>query len=147
MYFVKLPFKKGEGYFETLEEAIEWAKENEDDMGCVDIYEFDGNTDCTTYEEVEGWRFPKGKEFDILKEIYMKLHEGYKYGIYENDMKYPFFNIVLLQYENRGKDYIGWRYYGSPAHEDTLEGLRWILDMMFKMKPSEFVQKYEARLE
>ena len=36
--------------------------------------------------------------------------------------------------------FIGWTRYGSSANENTLEGLNFVLDVIFKLTPDNFVQ-------
>jgi hypothetical protein len=85
-----------------------------------------------------------------LEEIYDNLQAGIAYG---EDMtkeghswvKYPYFDTVLHLIANSPhttEEVIGWRHYGSSANKNTKEDLKWVLDNIFKMTPTEFLQKY-----
>lgn len=94
--------------------------------------------------------YPDTEDEEKLKEIYDNLQMGITYG---EDMtqethswvKYPYFDAVLYliaNSPNTAKEFIGWRHYGSSAIENTLEDLKWVLDKIFKMTPTEFINKY-----
>lgn len=79
---------------------------------------------------------------NTLKQIYDNLQRGYVYGYMFTNCKYPFFAKVLYK-TNMG--YIGCEHFGSSANENTKKELRWIIEVIFKCSPDEFVKKYECR--
>lgn len=88
-------------------------------------------------------------EKKVLKEIYDTLKSG---GVYGEMLKATnpilpkeiFFEVLSFGYcQNSGRPIWRWRHYGSSANPATIKDLLWILDIIFKMKPSEFVAKYK----
>jgi hypothetical protein len=85
-----------------------------------------------------------------LKEIYNNLQAGITYGEdmdkeHHSWINYPYFNAVLYLTANSpgsAEEVIGWRHYGSSANKNTEKDLKWILDKIFNMTPTEFLQKY-----
>lgn len=88
-------------------------------------------------------------EKKVLKEIHDTLKSGGVYGemlkatnpILPNEI---FFEVLSFgNCQNSGRPIWRWRHYGSSSNSATIEDLLWILDIVFKMKPSEFVAKYK----
>lgn len=85
-----------------------------------------------------------------LKEIYNNLQAGITYGEdmdreHHSWINYPYFNAVLYLIANSPtstEEVIGWRHYGSSANKNTEKDLKWILDNIFNMTPTEFTNKY-----
>ena len=85
-----------------------------------------------------------------LKEIYNNLQSGITYGEdmdreHHSWINYPYFNAVLYLIANSptsAEEVIGWRHYGSSANKNTEKDLKWILDNIFNMTPTEFTSKY-----
>lgn len=85
-----------------------------------------------------------------LKEIYNNLQAGITYGEdmdreHHSWINYPYFNAVLYLIANSPtstEEVIGWRHYGSSANKNTEKDLKWILDNIFNMTPTEFTSKY-----
>lgn len=88
------------------------------------------------------------KEREIIKGIANALKSGGVYGKMLNPtnpvIKRPFFwEVLSFKYSNvSGRPIWCWRKAGGSANPATLKDLKWILDTIFKMKPSEFVSKY-----
>lgn len=76
----------------------------------------------------------------ILREIYRKLWLGYKYDTPVR--KYPSMPAMFLD-EGTSGWCIFWRHYGSSANMASLKSLKWIIEVIFDMKPSEFMEKYK----
>lgn len=88
-------------------------------------------------------------EKKVLKEIHDTLTSG---GVYGEMLKSTnpilpkeiFFEVLSFGYcQNSVRPIWRWRHYGSSAKPATVKDLLWILDTVFKMKPSEFVAKYK----
>ena len=85
-----------------------------------------------------------------LKEIYNNLQAGITYGEdmdreHHSWITYPYFETVLWLMANSpgsAEEVIGWRHYGSSANKNTEKDLKWILDTIFNMTPTEFTSKY-----
>ena len=90
-----------------------------------------------------------------LNEIYNNLQAGITYGEdmdkeHHSWITYPYFDTVLWLMANSphtAEEVIGWRHYGSSANKNTLEDLKWILDNIFEMTPTEFTSKYITNKE
>lgn len=77
-----------------------------------------------------------------LEYIFNSLQTGYVFGRQIDYVKYPYFNYNLyLTYGN----FIGWEHYGSSAVKNNLEELEWLIDVIFKMTPEEFIKTYERK--
>ena len=78
-----------------------------------------------------------------LKEIYDNLNAGKVYGEILNRGK----SSRELPWEvlsvSPDKKFIRYRHYGSSAVENDIEELAWVLQVIFGMKPEEFLSKYE----
>lgn len=72
-----------------------------------------------------------------LREILRCVKAGYSYGIDRPDMKYPYFDARLYK-TSQGN--LGWRHYGSAANKMTLADLEWVLTVIFKTTPVEFLR-------
>ena len=77
-----------------------------------------------------------------LKKIYNNLIEGKIYGQMYTHVRYPFFNVNIYITQDGN---IGFSHYGSSAKEKTIESLEWILTIIFKCSPCEFIKNYECR--
>ena len=84
-----------------------------------------------------------------LQEIYDNLQKGISYGEdmdkeHHSWITHPYFSeaIYLFTGENNLQEYIGWTHYGRSAGKNTVEDLKWILDHIFNMTPTEFTSKY-----
>lgn len=86
---------------------------------------------------------------DILREIMYNLKAGKRYGKFVVNVKYPYFDTVLSYSEsiyNRAPyDLICWSHFGSSANKATLKELNWIITVIFKLSPADFVSIYELR--
>ena len=78
-----------------------------------------------------------------LKAIYNNINAGKCYGYdVTGYVKYPYFNDVLYIRESYGKKYIVWHHAGESENKNTLSDLKWIITVIFKMTPTEFIQRY-----
>ena len=82
----------------------------------------------------------KNKETIMLHNIYHNLKDGMVYGYSVVNVKYPYFQEVLSYSEI--KNIFCWHHYGSSANKATLSELRWIINVIFKMTPTEFIKQY-----
>lgn len=78
-------------------------------------------------------------EEEILHEIFTNILKGKSYG----KLRKGWTDYCLYLIDNERGYYIGWTHYGSSAHKVKLSELKWILEKIFKMTPSEFVKEYE----
>lgn len=78
---------------------------------------------------------------EALQEIRTNLLAGKRYARwFDYDVKYPFWDVKL--YYNRTKKLWCWSNYGSSAEKATLKDLEWLITVIFKMSPAEFVKTY-----
>lgn len=77
-------------------------------------------------------------EKETLKYIYNSLQWHYIFGEPVTNVKYPYISTALYKHNN----YIHWSNYGSSANKNTLKELHWIIETIFKMSPSQFIEKY-----
>lgn len=88
-------------------------------------------------------------EFKALEEIYYNLEDGKEYGYYYDPsnpvIEEKLFWWVLCGYWSNGKHYIGWRNFGQSANKFNKRELRWVLQIIFKMTPSEFIEAYDCK--
>ena len=78
---------------------------------------------------------------EALQEIRKNLLDGKRYARwFDYGVKYPFWDVKL--YYNRIKKLWCWQNYGSSANKATLRELEWIITVIFKMSPAEFVKTY-----
>lgn len=77
----------------------------------------------------------------ILREIYRNLWRGYTY---DDPSFRSYLNPAMFIEEGTRGWYIFWSHYGSSANRASLKSLRWIIEVIFDMKPSEFMEKYRA---
>lgn len=92
-------------------------------------------------EKNKRFKSMSANDLKALNTIYNDLNNGFRYGkdfIYP-DIKYPFFDCVLYitNFNN-----IGWSHYGSSANKNTLKNLFWIITVIFKLTPTEFLNFY-----
>lgn len=85
------------------------------------------------------------KEERALHEIMKNLLDGTMYGIYHDDMRYPYFWENLYLVYSMGKFYIGYNHYGSSAMELSVDNLEWILSTIFEQQPSEFLGSHTTQ--
>ena len=78
------------------------------------------------------------KAIDI---IYKNLMEGKYYGYVVKNVRFPYFHLSLYK---RNK-FFYWSNYGSSANDANKKELAWIIEVIFKMTPEEFINKYECR--
>lgn len=77
----------------------------------------------------------------ILSVIYNNLIKGGRYGKLIKYVRFPYFG-VSLSYDGQ---YFLWNHAGSSANKATLTDLAWIIKVIFKLTPKEFVNRYELR--
>lgn len=81
----------------------------------------------------------------ILRELMDNLMTGLNYGKdYDSgnfkECRYPYFHTNLcIDWKHQ---YIHYNHYGSSARKVSLKDLHWIIRVIFKMKPSEFIAEY-----
>lgn len=75
-----------------------------------------------------------------LYEIFNNLKHGISYGKDCENCKYPYFHTVL-SIDWQGK-YIHYSHYGSSATKVTIPELLWIIEIIFEMSPTEFLNEY-----
>lgn len=89
----------------------------------------------------------KGNERQILNTIFDNVCHNYcEYGYWRKPLNPVLGDKVwssVLWLSDWGS--IGWQHYGSSANKATKKDLLWILMVIFKMKPSEFVNEYICR--
>jgi hypothetical protein len=82
----------------------------------------------------------------ILREIARNLKAGRVYGIYRNSSSGQYWERVLgYDYGMSGgreRPMWFWCHYGSSANRATLRDLAWLLRVIFKLTPGEFVARY-----
>lgn len=90
-------------------------------------------------------------EKEVLRNIMDDLKAGFSFGkdktwdYYNNrPFPYPYFDdrLYIFRSSYNGKKYIGWCHYGSSANAVTLRDLEWIITVIFKTTPSEFLKEY-----
>lgn len=81
----------------------------------------------------------------MLNTIYDNLMNGMKYGyvVKGKNIRYPYWHEVLGKHWC--KPYFFWNNYGSSANRANKKELKFIIEVIFKMTPEEFVKKYECR--
>jgi len=85
-----------------------------------------------------------------LHKIMEDLKAGYSYGTdriwnyYNNEpYRFPYFDTRLsIGYGHNLKKYIFWTHFGSSANPVTLRDLEWIITVIFRLSPVEFLQEY-----
>lgn len=81
-----------------------------------------------------------------LKDIYNNINSGKRYArlITGNNpfMPEPFYYTVLEVITGRKGKLIHWAHYGSSCEGNTLKELRWVLAVIFKLTPEEFINMY-----
>ena len=80
-----------------------------------------------------------------LRKIMESLKAGYSFGMdmiwnnYENKpYRFPYFSTVL----SASFGLIHWTHYGSSANKCNLKELAWIISVIFKTTPCEFLKTY-----
>ena len=79
--------------------------------------------------------------------IYDALMDGHSFNeetpILNQVIKPPLWHAVLWGIRSwSDRPLIGWCHYGSSANRATKKELRWILNHIFEMRPTEFIKKY-----
>lgn len=74
-----------------------------------------------------------------IDKIYRELNAGRRYGRDILNVTYPYFSSALWITECGN---IGWRHYGSSANKNTKKDLKWIIEIIFKLSPVEFLDVY-----
>lgn len=82
---------------------------------------------------------------NAINRIYQNLQNGKTYGYDVNSARFPYFSYTLTLSPDR--KFIRWRYYGESANANTIKDLQWIIEIIFKMTPEEFENKYYTRME
>ena len=81
------------------------------------------------------------KDPGALRELFDSLKAGAVYGHQVNNVPCPFF------WENIGihAGWIKWNHYGASANRVTMHDLAFVVFVIFKTTPREFMSKYERR--
>lgn len=81
------------------------------------------------------------KDPGALRELFDSLQAGAVYGHRVNNVPCPFF------WENIGihAGWIKWNHYGASANRVTMHDLAFVVFVIFKTTPREFMSKYERR--
>lgn len=87
----------------------------------------------------------KNPETIALHKLYNDLKAGETYGEELHNVRFPCWWYVLGY--DRIKKLFYWRHYGSSANAATLEDLKWILSVIFKMTATEFLENYMKKSE
>lgn len=74
-----------------------------------------------------------------IDKIYRDLNAGRRYGRDILNVTYPYFSSALWITECGN---IGWQHYGSSAERNTKKDLNWIIKIIFKLSPVEFLSVY-----
>ena len=77
-----------------------------------------------------------------FEEIFQNLKEGKRYAEFLSNVRFPCHYTVL--FFDKSKKLFCWRNYGSSANKATKAELRWILKVIFKLSPEEFIKKYDC---
>lgn len=75
--------------------------------------------------------------------IYDNLMDGKRYGYVLRNVRFPVFHTILCKHWC--KPIFCWNHYGSSANKATKKELQWIIEVIFKVTPEEFVNKFECR--
>ena len=78
-----------------------------------------------------------------IDEIYNNLMDGNQYGYVLKNVRFQVFNTVLCKHYC--KPFFCWSHYGSSANKATKKELLWIIEVIFKMTPEDFINAYECR--
>lgn len=77
-----------------------------------------------------------------LDTIYRNLKNGMIYASWLDGVRYPMYYYVICY--DRVKKLFCWRNYGSSANKATKKDLLWIITVIFKMCPVDFIEKYDC---
>lgn len=77
-----------------------------------------------------------------LDEIFNNLKAGKYYAEFLSNVRFPC-HYTVLRFE-KSKKLFCWTHYGSNANDATKAELRWILKVIFKMSPEDFIKKYDC---
>lgn len=77
-----------------------------------------------------------------LDTIYSNLKNGMIYAYWLDNVKFPMYYYVIC-YDGIKKLFY-WRNYGSSANKATKKDLLWIITVIFKMCPVDFIKKYDC---
>ena len=75
-----------------------------------------------------------------IDRIYENINQGYCYGRYIYNVRFPYFKTCLSVSENG--EFIRWIHYGSSANKNTKQELQWIIETIFKTTPDEFEKNH-----
>lgn len=75
-----------------------------------------------------------------IDRIFENINQGYQYGRYVHNVRYPYFHACLSVSENG--EFIRWTHFGSSANKNTKQDLQWIIEAIFHMTPGQFEQKH-----
>lgn len=81
------------------------------------------------------------KDPGALRELFNSLQAGAVYGHHVNNVPYPFFRFNLWI----GNGWINWNCAGSSAERISMHDLAFVVFVIFKTTPREFMSKYERR--
>lgn len=74
-----------------------------------------------------------------LETIYNALQAGKRFGVNELQVRFPCFHTVLMKTQN---NFIYYCHFGSSHIKNDLHELEWLLQVIFKLSPTEFLQRY-----
>lgn len=77
-----------------------------------------------------------------LDMIYSNLKNGMIYASWLDNVRYPTYYYVVSY--DMVKKLFCWRNYGSSANKATKKDLLWIITVIFKMCPVDFIEKYDC---
>lgn len=80
----------------------------------------------------------KTNQSKALRHIYDRLQAGVVYDWSNRPRSY----LIPALYMDEYGDYIHWNNFGGSAMKPSLKNLKWILEHMFEMKPSEFIEAF-----
>lgn len=78
-----------------------------------------------------------------IDRIYSNLQQGYQYGDYLHNVRFPMFSPCLSV--SLYGDYICWRHFGESANRNTKKDLHWIITEIFRTTPEEFEKGHLLR--
>lgn len=83
-----------------------------------------------------------------LKIIYKKLQNGEIFGKIEpHRMGGTYFWDVLWAYNIQAQKYICWRHFGESANKFRLTDLKWVIEVIFRTTPEQFLFDYTTYSE
>lgn len=80
-----------------------------------------------------------------LNDIYYNLDRGFIYGTWQEDLRFPgYWKVLSKEINRKGKPIIYWNNYGSSAEDFTKKDLHWLITVLFKTTPEQFINQYEC---